>query len=275
MENYNNIKIGTDFETFIVDVSNNNKPISAIGICGGSKDEPLSIGNSCFRHEDNVAFEFGMPPCTDFESFKNYIEYCLEKGNQILYEVNPNYTLSLNSSAHFDNEQLDSPKAKEFGCDPALNCYTEEFISNSDLDPEYSLRSFGFHIHLGWEGIENSADLVFQIGKLFDYYLGIPSLVLDPDLERRQLYGKAGEIRWKEYGLEYRSLGSGMLNHLEFVWNNTQKLIETLTTNPEKVSEIVNYMNYNHHIIDNQEVDIAKEICSKFNLIPEDYKVLC
>lgn len=31
-------------------------------------------------------------------------------------------------------------------------------------------------------------------------YLGIPSVVMDPDTKRRTLYGKAGDFRLKAYG---------------------------------------------------------------------------
>ena len=33
-----------------------------------------------------------------------------------------------------------------------------------------------------------------------DLFLGVPSILIDPDTERRKMYGKAGDYRLKEYG---------------------------------------------------------------------------
>ena len=42
-----------------------------------------------------------------------------------------------------------------------------------------------------------------------DLYLGIPSIILDPEGSmRRRMYGKAGAFRKKSYGLEYRVLSN-------------------------------------------------------------------
>ena len=36
--------------------------------------------------------------------------------------------------------------------------------------------------------------------KLLDIFLGIPSVIIDPDKKRRKLYGKAGAFRLTKYG---------------------------------------------------------------------------
>ena len=41
-----------------------------------------------------------------------------------------------------------------------------------------------------------------------DILLGLPSVLLDPDERRKQLYGKAGAMRFKKYGAEYRTLSN-------------------------------------------------------------------
>ena len=48
----------------------------------------------------------------------------------------------------------------------------------------------------------------FDIIKTADLYLGVPSVILDNDTERRKLYGKAGCLRPKPYGVEYRTLSN-------------------------------------------------------------------
>ena len=54
------IFFGCDPEFFLKDKTG--KFISAIGLVGGSKEEPKAIGNGCFVQEDNVAVEFNIPP---------------------------------------------------------------------------------------------------------------------------------------------------------------------------------------------------------------------
>ena len=46
---------------------------------------------------------------------------------------------------------------------------------------------------------------------MLDVYLGLDSLTYDKDVERRELYGKAGAFRPKEYGVEYRVLSNAWL----------------------------------------------------------------
>ncbi len=51
--------------------------------------------------------------------------------------------------------------------------------------------------------------------KMLDLYLGLPSVLFDRDdtsILRRTLYGKAGEFRPTEYGIEYRVLGPYVAN---------------------------------------------------------------
>ena len=92
--------IGTDFEFGIKDV--NGTPISIVGKLGGTKDEPLSIGNGCARQEDNVFAECTIPPTKDLEEFvafcnKNNLKYASVLQNLIkAFNKNPQKYLILN-----------------------------------------------------------------------------------------------------------------------------------------------------------------------------------
>ena len=48
--------------------------------------------------------------------------------------------------------------------------------------------------------------------KQLDFYLGLPSLFYDNDVDRRAMYGKAGCCRFKPYGVEYRVLSNKWLS---------------------------------------------------------------
>lgn len=253
------ITIGTDFEVPIID--KNNTPISAVGIVGGTKKEPLSIGNGCGRQEDNVAAEFTMPPSTDFDSFMGYIQYCLNEGTKIIKKFNSDYRFYITSSLRYPESELRSEKAMEFGCEESMCVHT--FMPSFRPEPAEvgNLRTFGFHIHIGNIKEEYVEDVV----RWMDVLVGIPSLILDTDTERRKIYGNAGDFRFKPYGLEYRSLGSGLLANQEsirFVWDQTQVAVEQAL----KGNEIPIDMNLVKDVIDNQITSEAEKIIEHFNI---------
>lgn len=96
-------------------------------------------------------------------------------------------------------------------------------------------------------------------------YLGIPSVVMDPDTKRRTLYGKAGDFRLKAYGVEYRTLSSYFISSqetLEFVWNGIMKAINAYNYNLPLISaETV------QNTINNSDVETAKHLIEKYNLV--------
>ena len=119
-----------------------------------------------------------------------------------------------------------------------------------------------FHIHVGYTypNVETSLALI----KYLDIYLGIPSVVIDPDSKRRSLYGKAGCFRLTSYGFEYRTLSSAMMKDiktLQFVWSQLMRAIsayedEECLMNSTKVQDIIN----------NSDVNAAKQAIEKYSL---------
>lgn len=51
----NNPTFGSDFEMFVEDQQGVIVPV--VGLLGGTKSEPLDIGEGCFRQEDNTQAE--------------------------------------------------------------------------------------------------------------------------------------------------------------------------------------------------------------------------
>ena len=128
----------------------------------------------------------------------------------------PEYELAAVPTAYFGKEYIDAqPKeAKELGCNPDFNAYTGE--ENPKPDEGLPFRTGAGHIHVGWT--EDTDDPVHDsmchmLVKELDAVLGLPSLLLDPDSERREMYGKAGAHRVKTYGVEYRVLSNFWLSH--------------------------------------------------------------
>lgn len=260
----NNVKVGSDPELFIIN-SKTNKVVSSIGLIPGEKnkayrapDMPKGYGLQI----DNVLAEFNIPATNKKEKFIASIEYMKNYIRDYVQKVNPDYDIQCVASRDVDEDQLQHPIAKLFGCDVSYNAYTED--ENPKPDGERgTLRSAGCHFHISYKN-PNAATSI-QLIKYLDMYLGIPSVVLDPDTKRRTLYGKAGDFRLKAYGFEYRSLSSYMMSSpemLDFVWNGIQKAIHAYNHDYPLISP-----GLVQSVINTSDFETAKELIKQFNLI--------
>ena len=111
-------------------------------------------------------------------------------------------------------EELDSlsDDSRVLGCQPSKNYYG---LKMPIVDPmKYRKRSAGGHIHFGLSTPiynQNGTDYRTRLVPICDLLLGTLGCVLDLDpaqIERRKLYGMAGEYRLPVYGLEYRTLSN-------------------------------------------------------------------
>ena len=209
--------IGCDPEFFL---HHKGKSISAIGVVGGTKDAPRPIGEGCAVQEDNVAVEFCIPPADSCTKFYTSIMYALDK---IMDEVPAGLAFKTTASEVFDDDQLQHPNALEFGCEPDSNAWTKKMNPRPKAD-NANLRSAGGHVHVG----ANDVDPV-QLIRSMDLFLGVPSIKLDMDTERRKLYGKAGAYRPKPYGAEYRTLSNFWIwdkKLIEWVYHQTSRAVD-------------------------------------------------
>ncbi len=191
-------RIGADPELFAVD--GNGKFKSVIGILQGTKEHPFEIRpDGCAVQVDNVAAEFNIPPSTSAEQFIEAINFNLNYITRVLeaHECKP----AIVASAEFSSDELADPAAQVFGCDPDFNAWTGR-KNPRPMSRNRALRVSGGHIH-----IETKLD-PFYVARCFDLWVVVPSLALDRDVRRRELYGKAGACRPKPYGVECRALSN-------------------------------------------------------------------
>jgi hypothetical protein len=207
--------IGADPEFFL---KQGDKHISSIGLIGGSKDKPRPFGKDGFAIlEDNVAVEFNIPPAHNHQEFIFNIQEVINKLHQEL----PQFDFSTESAVVFDQDQLNNPAALEFGCDPDFNAWTKT-VNERPCASNMQLRSAGGHVHVGTD--QNPIEVI----RSMDLFLGVPSTKLDPGKLRRELYGKAGAFRFKDYGCEYRTLSNFWIfspKLIEWVYNQTEKAV--------------------------------------------------
>lgn len=276
MINKNEITIGTDIEFFVVD--ENNVSVSVEGYLGGSKKEPLDIGNGCFRQEDNVNAEFSMQPVKfkDVEKFVEQIEYCRNKGNEILSQNGLH--LLAGSSREIPEKYLDTDQARTFGCDPSFCVYTQNVTNVPPAEEVGNLRTCGFHLHVGFPAPESRSytyDTMEHLIRLFDLYIGVPSVIVDLDTNRRKVYGNAGDFRFrfldndKIFVFEYRSLGGSLLANKEtisYAFNQLCQAIDDYFDGNIDFLKLITFEDKIQSCMKNGDVEEANKILNEFGL---------
>lgn len=235
------LSIGHDAEVFVKDATG--KIQSAIGLIGGTKAKPLEVRSGALQ-EDNVLAELNIIPATNFKQFQARTAMVMEQLKAILP---PGWEPVVKSSHVYEKSELRAfgGAAMEFGCDPDYNCWTHQ--ANKTSSPFTTLRTAGGHIHIA-HGQDVAA---YRMAQTADYMLGLPSVLLDDDSRRRELYGAAGAFREKPYGCEYRVLSNFWLGndeHMEFIFNQAAKCTEEVydlnaimkVVSPERVVAAIN-----------------------------------
>lgn len=260
---YKNITLGSDPEFFIS--NNKGKLISSIGIIKGTKYDPQKLpflGDGFAIQTDNVLGEFNIPVATtpheattSIAIMKAYIAgFLADKG------LMPKYM----ASGVYMRDQLSSDEAKAFGCSPDYNCWTES-INEKPCGEKTSLRSCGFHTHFGYDNPNEEASI--NALKAFDLFLGVPSVIIDPDTRRRELYGKAGCFRFTSFGCEYRVLSGYFISSNELTkWCFNQMIEAILYLEEFGINEIQKDSELIQKAINNGDKVIAEKLIEKYNI---------
>ena len=149
-------------------------------------------------------------------------------------------------------------------CDPDYNAWTG--AKNTPPGTSTNLRTCGGHIHVGYDNPNEYESL--SIIKAMDIYIGVASIILEPDNDRKTMYGKAGAYREKKYGVEYRTVSNFYLQSKELtdlVFQNTIEAINFVNRGgcnamgPQEKEEIVNCINYN-------DKALALNLIEKYNI---------
>ncbi len=272
--------IGTDPEFFIR--SDKGKYLNAETMFPGTKDEPFPMNSGAGLQTDNVAVEFASPVGKDGGDLVTKLRNTFK---ELFLMMPANTVLDLSPAALFDNDQLQTEQAQLFGCSPSYCAW--DLVENERPNATVSnLRSVGAHIHIGKADGDGNDFLLDPYGKIntvrmCDAFHGIISVVLDTSKEsvmRKALYGKAGEHRPKEYGVEYRTLSPFWMKSPSLVM-----LIDALTTDAlrfvreERHEELIAELGgaeVIRNIINNGDVDKAREVIENvlFNHMSEDSK---
>lgn len=217
------ILIGCDPEVF---VRQGGVFKSAHGLIRGDKKNPQKVRSGAVQ-VDGMALEFNIDPAKNEDEFVFLVSDVFLQ----LRDMVPEYEIVTVPVAHFDQEYMKTqPKeALELGCDPDFNAWTG--LANVKPNGDRPMRTASGHIHIGWTDGKSITDARHvdqckMAGKQMDFYLGLGSLFYDNDKQRREMYGKGGCIRFKSYGVEYRTLSNRWLSDqglMRWVYRNAVK----------------------------------------------------
>jgi hypothetical protein len=227
-----NLMVGADPEFF---VQKDGKPYPIVGLLGGDKYQAVDrwdIGIFCGYLEDNVMAEFTITPC---ESAEQFVEMNTQMIDVIMEKLGSEYKPLITPAVRFEEKYLKSQQAQHFGCMPDHSAYSLQ-IQQVNAKDAGTLRTAGGHIHIGWDGADENLETAATVARAFDLLVTMPFLLIEPDNERRQLYGKAGSFRVKSYGVECRQLSCHWLSSPElmaWVYNQTIKAVEFVKENEE------------------------------------------
>jgi hypothetical protein len=257
---YLNVARGADPELFL-QTQKDAQPVVSIGLIGGTKQSPRQLGHGYALQEDNVAVEFNVPIAKTADEFAASIQYVL---GYLRQELEPKgLELVITPTMEFTKDQLDHPQAQELGCEPDYNAWT--LAENPRPKAPETLRSAGGHLHLSWDN-PTKVECV-RVVKVHDLFCGTAALLHDADNKRREIYGKAGACRFKEYGVEYRTLSNFWIKDEEltkFIFNQSEKAMQFLRNggridaeDSQKIQDCIN----------NSDLNLFHELNDKYGIV--------
>jgi len=225
--NITGILVGMDPEMFLTkNIKGSDVFFSAEMVVKGTKDEPAWIDDTKQRGIllDNVSIEYVGMPHGDKASFVQENELMVKYIETAMSTFG--LKISKDSVAEFMPHFLATDNAMAFGCSPSFNAKTGKVNKMPDAKMSEK-RSCGGHVHVSINDYVMSFDDCIELTKIMDLNLGVPSVLLSKDRQRRKLfYGKAGEFRHqRERYLEYRSLDNFWIfdkKYMEWVFDQTE-----------------------------------------------------
>ena len=200
--------IGCDPEFFLKE---GDKIIPACGTIPGTKDKPFKVEKGAVQ-VDGLATEFNIDPASTEDEFVINIDTVIGELKKLIPK---NTDLSDTVSYSFEEVWKDIPYgSRRLGCDPDFDAYNEGERAVPNYLKKSTYRHVGGHIHIGWTKDQDIVSPTHlhackELSKQLDYFLFLPSLLLDQKSEDRvAFYGQPGIFRPKPYGMEYRSLSN-------------------------------------------------------------------
>lgn len=183
--------------------------VSAAGMFEGTKGNPVPFADGLAWQPDNVCLEYNTDPTASKKEWLRLHTTAIEAINE---HVGPQgLSVCLESAHTFNKSELQHEDSWVFGCEPDFNVWAMQ-TSTMGQDTDRHFRSAGGHIHIGIDCGMTQGEKVLA-AMMADFTIGLHLIQFEDgnDLKRRQLYGKAGSMRFKNYGIEYRTPSNAWL----------------------------------------------------------------
>jgi len=261
------MKIATDSEVFL---TNGDNTVSAIGVIGGSKHRPYLIDGGNLQ-EDNILGEFAIDAVeVDGNGRENFINAVESMKSQLLTHISPlNYEVVSSKVVDMDILRASGGKAFQFSCERDYNAWLKR--ANPPIDYDGCLRVAGGHIHISWD-VDDYSFQPHEVIQSADIFCAIPEVVMNPDTQRKILYGKAGSYRPKQYpngdrGVEYRTLSNFWIQskeHIGWAYDNFLRAFHEA----EHIQDYINHIGGDVIVntINNHDVSMALNIIDELKL---------
>lgn len=258
--------VGSDPEAFVRSFSG--RLVNAIGVIPGTKDNPHPTENGSIQH-DNILAEFNSKPASTVDEFINNHKLIIKDLEDIIKPLG--LKLDFVASAMAEDALLsESPLSRIAGCEPDFDAWSNTI--NTPADYMFNnMRAAGGHLHISFDcdTLDDRRDFI----RALDLVLGVPSVILDPDQDRRKFYGRAGSFRPKfkssndpYNGAEYRTLSNFWLKSedlMRFVWSG----VETVNNNIKELNDLALSLKQDIlDIINNGKQEEAMILCDKFGV---------
>ena len=291
------LTIGSDPELMLWDTQAG-KIVSSMPVLGQTKENPILLGNGVKFYADNVLAEAAFNPIDIAGDIASHFR---DVWVRVQERLGDRFRLLPKAAHLYDDDQLATKlvtpngievTAFDIGCTPSLDVYRR--CMNMPTPFKDGTRSSSMHIHIGnanyktdQEGALMTIESKEEAVKIMDIIVGCSSAIFDKDetaAARRELgYGRAGNFRVCEYGLEFRVLSSYALRSPILV-----DLVRDLTTHAmsfiidDTVEDALALVNPDdvEAAINNSDVTLARSILKKVSMpsslmkrVEQDYKL--
>lgn len=192
------------------------------GIIGSEKVIPQAGLKTAYGDNkiiiDGVQAEMNPGPASCRQHLAGNLRECFKA----IYGATQQHGVSVNLSqtVEIEKDELMSldEKSRKFGCAPSKNLGKDKASIKSINAEEYMFRSAGGHIHIelsrqydDYGDLTDYSELKKQperLVQMYDIIVGNTCVLIDRDpgnIERRKVYGRAGEYRTPRHGIEYRT----------------------------------------------------------------------
>jgi Phage phiEco32-like COOH.NH2 ligase-type 2 len=166
---------------------------------------------------DGFQAEWTIKPDTCHSYTVDYVQEGLKNALAAAQKLDPKATLTWKPVLEIPDSILLNAENRyvEFGCAPSKNGYLRrDVVLKGIMARSLLVRFAGFHIHFGIPKLPpmRAKHIVKQLDRVVGtFFVAMLDGMDDPI--RRQFYGRAGEYRLPNHGLEYRVLSSAVMAH--------------------------------------------------------------